>query len=74
MRTWKFKNYVIYEETDVLRFEDLHGNILGYVSKNGNEEVEALNNDADPIADGWEDGLGNTLTLDGWGFVAEREG
>ena len=27
---------------------------------------------ADPIADGWEDGCGNPLTLDGWGPKNER--
>lgn len=66
MRKWEFKHYTIYEETDVLRFEDVHGNILGYVTKNGTDEINALNNGADPIAEGWEDGNGNTLTLDGW--------
>lgn len=66
MRKWEFKHYIIYEETDVLRFEDAHGNILGYVIKNGTDEIEALNSGADPIAEGWEDGNGNTLTLDGW--------
>ena len=66
MRKWTFKNYVIYNETDFLRFEDKKGNLLGYLIKNGNEEVEALDNGADPIAEGWEDGNGNTVTLDGW--------
>ena len=66
MKKWTFKNYVIYNETDFLRFEDLNGNLLGYLLKNGNEEVEALDNGADPIAERWEDGNGNTVTLDGW--------
>ena len=74
MRMWKFASYVIIEESDLLRFEDYEGNILGYVTKNGFEELYALDNGADPIAERWEDGNGNTVTLDGWGFVAEKEG
>lgn len=66
MRMWKFASYVIIEESDLLRFEDYEGNILGYVTKNGFDELYALDNGADPIAEGWEDGNGNTLTLDGW--------
>lgn len=63
MKKWEFELYTVYEESEVLRIEDKDGNIIGYVSKNGTEEIEALNNGADPIAECWEDGLGNTLTL-----------
>lgn len=63
MKKWEFELYTVYEESEVLRIEDKDGNIIGYVSKNGTEEIEALNNGADPIAERWEDGLGNTLTL-----------
>lgn len=66
---WEFNDYLVYMETDVLRFENKDGDILGYVAfDDGGEEVtHELDNGADPIADGWEDGIGNTITLDGWG-------
>lgn len=66
---WEFKEYTVYKETDLLRFEDLDGNILGYVSFNdgGEELTNELDSGADPIAEGWEDGIGNTISLDGWG-------
>lgn len=66
---WEFKNYVVYKETDLLRFETLEGDILGYVmfDDGGEELIKELNNGADPIAEGWGDGLGNTISLEGWG-------
>jgi len=66
---WEFKDYTVFKETDLLRFEDLEGNLLGYVSFNdgGEELTKELDNGADPIAEGWEDGIGNTISLDGWG-------
>ena len=69
MRTWTFKDYVIIEETDLLRVETLNGDLLGYIIKNGLDEVNALNNGANPIAERWEDGNGNTITLDGWAWL-----
>src|SRR5690606_31839276 len=72
MKKWEFKDYTVYEEADVLKFENNDGDIIGYVTKNGTEEVEALDNGADPIADGWEDGIGNTLSLEGWGDEWEK--
>ncbi len=65
---WEFEDYTVYEETDVLRFEDNEGEVLGYVSNHYDDGlVEDLNNGADPIADGWEDGIGNTISIEGWG-------
>ncbi|WP_405101517.1 hypothetical protein [Oceanobacillus sp. FSL H7-0719] len=66
---WEFENYVVYKETDVLRFENLDGDILGYVSfdDGGEEMTRELNRGIDPIAEGWEDGIGNTISLNGWG-------
>ena len=64
---WEFEGYTVYLETDVLRFEDNEGDVLGYVMNEGNELVEELNNGVDPIAEGWEDGVGNTINIDGWG-------
>lgn len=66
MGKWEFEGYTVHEETDLLRFEDEKGEVLGYVMKD-NDVVADLNNGADPIADGWEDGIGNTISIDGWG-------
>lgn len=66
---WEFETYNVFEETDVLRFENKDGDVLGYVAKNEDDEVEELNKGNDPIADGWEDGIGNTINIDGWGEV-----
>ena len=69
---WEFKKYTVYKETDLLRFEDLEGNVLGYVAFNdgGEELTNELDNGADPIAEGWEDGVGNVISLEGWGNQA----
>ncbi|HLR58937.1 MAG TPA: helix-turn-helix domain-containing protein [Pseudogracilibacillus sp.] len=65
---WEFEGYNVFEESDTLRFEDKEGEVLGYVSINEDEnQVEELNLGADPISDGWEDGIGNVIGLDGWG-------
>src|SRR5699024_4253450 len=63
MKTWEFENYTVYEETDVLRFENEEGDVIGHVSKDGDTLSEELDNGADPIADGWEDGIGNTIDI-----------
>lgn len=66
---WSFENYTVeFEESEnMLRFEDKEGNLLGYVSNvMENDLIEDLNNGANPIAEGWEDGIGNTITIDGW--------
>ncbi len=72
MKTWEFENYTVYEETDVLRFENEEGDVIGNVYKD-EHNVEALINGANPIADGWEDGIGNTLDIDGWGEYAKED-
>lgn len=72
MKMWKFENYDVYEEMDLLRFEDKAGELLGYVAFNGNKEemIAEMDEGADPIADGWEDGIGNTINIEGWGNVS----
>jgi len=69
---WEFEKYIVYEETDLMRFEDLQGNILGYVSfdDGGKELKNQLDSGVDPIAEGWEDGVGNVISLEGWGNQA----
>lgn len=64
---WEFEEYTVYDEGDVLRFENNNGDIIGYVSNHEGDLNEDLNNGADPIQDGWEDGVGNTINIDGWG-------
>lgn len=68
MKVWEFKGYTVYEESEVLKFEDKEGNLLGYVSNiHEYNLIDELDNGADPIADGWEDGVGNIIGMDGWG-------
>lgn len=72
-KQWHFKDYAVYEEScdRTLRFEDLDGEILGYVVAGDNADhhanVEALDGGANPIDERWEDGGGNTVSLSGWG-------
>ena len=63
---WYFEDYTVYEESDMLRFENIEGKVLGRVSNHENELQEVLNSGADPIQDGWEDGIGNTIRIEGW--------
>ncbi|QFF98908.1 hypothetical protein PB01_08725 [Psychrobacillus glaciei] len=64
---WEFENYTIHKETDLLRFENKDGVIIGYVQLNDYDEVEDLNNGANPIEEGWKDGMGNIINIEGWG-------
>lgn len=68
-KIWEFEGYTIHEETDQFRFENEEGEVLGYVSYNEmyDELVQDLENGANPIEDGWEDGVGNTISINGWG-------
>lgn len=76
MRDWKFNNGIeVYEE----EFDcDLHclkvynrGNYLGTVYPATIDDMKScfndLDNGNDPLTSGWEDGCGNSCTLDGWG-------
>src|SRR5690625_2082315 len=69
--TWEFEGYEVIEETDVLRFENLAGDVIGYVAKD-DSVMELLEDGDDPIADGWEDGIGNVLEITGWGNEAPQ--
>lgn len=71
---WKFEEYNVFEDTvDLLRFENKNGDILGYVTLEYDapnktiNNIDELNKGNNPIEDGWEDGIGNTLNLNGWG-------
>lgn len=76
MKIWKFKDIeltIIESEFDY----DLHwfkcykgdvylGGIYPSSIKEMNDMIEALNRGENPITEGWEDGLGNICTLEGW--------
>lgn len=71
---WEFENYMIEDSSNSfyeLTFADYDENILGVIVTDVEDDylemVRALNNGADPIAEGWEDGGGNTLNINGWG-------
>ena len=42
-------------------------NKLGTIWVDGNDEWNQILNGADPIDDGWEDGMGNDVNAEGWG-------
>ena len=42
------------------------GELLGTISINPGD-WEEIENGADPISDGWEDGIGNIVCAEGWG-------
>lgn len=76
MRTWSFPNGI--EVTEQPFDYDLHclevynnGKYLGTVYPGSIEDMQACIHDldagTDPVTGGWEDGNGNTCSLDGWG-------
>nr|DAV84504.1 MAG TPA: hypothetical protein [Caudoviricetes sp.] len=68
MRDYVIINGIKYEyfETDGIIKASKDGDPLGIISVNEGD-WELILNGADPIKDGWEDGLGNSLSYDGWG-------
>lgn len=68
MRDYVIINGIKYEyfETDGIIKTSKDGDPLGIISVNEGD-WELILNGADPIKDGWEDGLGNSLSYDGWG-------
>lgn len=66
--TWEFEGYSVHDEQEVLRFENNEGDTIGYVALHDHRDqlIDDLNNGANPIADGWEDGSGNTIDIEGW--------
>lgn len=76
MREWKFENGVLVVEEsldyDLHCFKVYNGDIyLGTVYPDSIETMNSmiidLENGQDPISERWEDGNGNTCTLEGWG-------
>ena len=68
MRDYVIINGIKYEyfETDGIIKASKDGDPLGIITVNEGD-WELILNGADPIKDGWEDGLGNSLSYDGWG-------
>ena len=82
MKTWKFKNVVVEEEEynhdlHCFKVSDLQGNTLGYIYPEDcfmmESCMESLDCGEDPISGGWEDGCGNSCTMDGWGYYSKVE-
>lgn len=72
LHTWFFEGYTVFEQEEKIRFEKDSGKVLGYILKEDADNPEDdLDKGAEPIEDGWEDGVGNTISMDGW--MAEHE-
>lgn len=76
MREWNFSNGITVEEIEhdysLHAFEVYHnGKHLGNIYPDTIEDMEncitELDAGHDPISGGWEDGLGNSCSMNGWG-------
>lgn len=81
MREWSFSNGITVEEENYNY--DLHcfsvfcnGEKLGVVYPDDipamDSCINSLDSGNDPITGSWEDGMGNSCTLDGWGEYAKK--
>lgn len=75
MKTWEFENNIRVEEAEfdydlhilkVYHNDDYLGSILPLDIDDMYKLFEQLDNGSNPIEDKWEDGMGNTCTIDGW--------
>lgn len=78
MKTWKFENGVTVKESpfdkDLHSFDVYHnGKYLGGIFPACVEDMKSciasLDKGENPILSHWEDGCGNSCTLDGWGVM-----
>lgn len=76
MRKWEFEDGIRVEEVaydydlhsfDVYNGERYLGSIYPACVEEAQKCIDELDNGSNPVADGWEDGMGNTCTADGWG-------
>ena len=76
MREWNFKNGIRVVETEydydlhslkVYNGEEYLGTVYPADIEDMTKCFAVLDAGNDPISNGWEDGCGNTCTLDGWG-------
>lgn len=72
MKTWQRKGYSVVEREfnyDLHEFDIVVGNaVIATITPDNledmNDIVEQLDNGADPVAEAWEDGMGNIITLE----------
>lgn len=76
MGIWKFEDGIEVYEVDfdgdlhnfnVYNGDDFLGTVYPASVADMNTCIKDLNEGSNPIVDGWEDGNGNTCTLEGWG-------
>ena len=76
MKEWKFENGIeVYEKEydyyapcfEVYNEDEYLGTVYTSSGEDTTECVERLDAGFDPISDNWEDGMGNSCTLNGWG-------
>lgn len=74
MERYVERNGIGYEHIncDVVEVTNSEGRKLGDIFINEGD-WDLIVDGADPIADGWEDGNGNSLSLDGWGESVQNE-
>lgn len=69
IRSWSFKDYSVHyiDTENLLKFESTNGTVIGHITNvKENDLINELDKGANPIKDGWEDGAGNTINIDGW--------
>lgn len=72
MRTWEIDNLIITSDDrnlcfNVYAYNKLIGIIYATDRNNFNDCFLYFDVGVNPIKDGWEDGLGNVCTINGWG-------
>nr|DAG73559.1 MAG TPA: hypothetical protein [Caudoviricetes sp.] len=76
MKEWKFENGIeVYEKEydydahcfEVYNEDEYLGTVYTSSGEDTTECIERLDAGFDPISDNWEDGMGNSCTLNGWG-------
>lgn len=56
-----------YDECDGIITVTRGGDLLGTIQANDDDWAKIISGE-DPIEESWEDGIGNTLSYDGWGI------
>lgn len=76
MKEWKFENGIeVYEDNyngslhclKVYNGDDFLGTVYPESEEDMYNCFNELDNGRDPISSGWEDGLGNSCGINGWG-------
>ena len=81
MKEWNFENGIIVKEAEfdydlhvlkVYNAEEYLGTVYPADTEDMRKCFASLDAGNDPISDKWEDGCGNTCTLDGWGEQSDE--